>query len=89
MDPRLPNALPLPSVVQRDGEDYFQLKFSRNADPGFGSVGLQLSYDLSSWSDVVTTADAGVIVTDTGDTFGVLVRRRTNPSAYLRRWARP
>ncbi len=89
MDPRVPDALPVPAIVQVDGEEYFQVRFPRNPDPAFGTVGLQISYDLKSWDDAASTPGGDVVVPDEAGVLAVRIRRRTTPSVFLRLWARP
>jgi len=88
MDPRVPDALPLPTVIRREGEDYLQARFLKNPASTFGTLGLEVSFDLTAWFDPATLPPGDVIFLESPDALTVQFRRRTIPSAFIRLWAK-
>ena len=89
MDPLVPNPMPMPTTVQIAGQDYLQMQLLKNPQATTGTVALQVSYDLLTWSTPVASGNGDVIVTNDSTQFTVQVRRSAMPKAFFRIVAQP
>ncbi len=89
MNPRLPDAMPLPVATQLAGEDYLQLQLLKNPTNTFGAVGLLMSYNLVDWFAPTNVPSGDVIVLDDPSELMVQLRPGPIPTAFFRIWARP
>ena len=79
--------MPLPTLVQLSGEEYWQLSLAKNP-AATGAVEVQMSYNLDNWFVPASSGNGDLIVVNDATQFTVQLRRSVTPKAFFRIVAR-
>ena len=82
-NPLAPTPMPLPTLVQLSGEDYWQLSLAKNP-AATGAVEVQMSYNLDNWFVPTSSGNGDLIVVNDATQFTVQLRRSVTPKAFFR-----
>jgi len=83
-NPKSPDPMPSPTLVQLGAEDYWQMQLLKNPAVTTGSVEIQMSYDLNSWFAPVSSGNGELIVLNDPAQFTIQIRRSTGPTAFFK-----
>ena len=82
-NPLAPTAMPLPTLVQLSGEEYWQLSLAKNP-AATGAVEVQMSYNLDNWFVPTSSGNGDLMVVNDATQFTVQLRRSVTPKAFFR-----
>ena len=83
-NPNAPTTMPQPQLLQLAGEDYLQMQILKNPAPASGSIGFQVSYDLSNWFAPTNSGNGDFVVEDAASQCIVRLRRNLSPAVFFR-----
>jgi len=83
-NPRSPDPMPQPTLVQLNGEAYWVMQLLKNPAATTGAIEFQMSYDLGSWFSPTSSGNGDLIVVNDASEFSVRLRSSATPTAFFR-----